>query len=163
MKRTVVAGFLLVILVEAWSVALPDRSLVGWAAGAALAILLLAMRWSLRSDDEADDRWSSSDDAAELLAQWRAETETLIRRADSTRLQWDRHLRPRLAREFAAATGHRQAGDPAAFHATGRMLFGEQLWQWVDPNNVATSAGRADEPGPGRAVLGEILERLERL
>ncbi|MHC9294810.1 hypothetical protein ACRCUN_20285 [Mycobacterium sp. LTG2003] len=163
MKRTVVGGFLLVMLVEAWSLALPDRTLVGWVTGAALAILLLAVRRSLRSDGEAGDRWSSSDDAAELLAQWKTETETLIRRADSTRLQWDRHLRPRLAREFAAATGHRQAADPAAFNATGRMLFGEQLWQWVDPNNVAGPAGRADEPGPGRAVLGEILERLERL
>lgn len=163
MKRTVAAGFLLMILLEAWAIALPGRKLVGVAAGLALAILLLAVRRALRADDEAGPGWSVSDDAAELLAQWRSETETLIRRADSTRLQWDRHLRPRLAREFAAATGHRQAGDPAAFHATGRMLFGEQLWQWVDPNNVAGSSARAGEPGPGREVLGEILKRLERL
>lgn len=166
MKRTVAAGFLLVIIVEAWAVALPDRNLVGLAAGAALAVLLLAMRWSLFSDDDGSDgEQSPSDDAAELLAQWKSETETLIRRADSTRLQWDRHLRPRLAREFAAATGHRQAGDPAAFHATGRMLFGDQLWQWVNPDNVASgrASGPADEPGPGRTVLGEILQRLERL
>jgi hypothetical protein len=122
------------------------------------------MRSSLREDDRQDTGAAPSSDAAELLQQWKSDTETLVRRADSTRLQWDRHLRPRLAREFAAATGHRQASDPAAFHATGRMLFGAQLWQWVDPDNVVSGmSGRADEPGPGRAVLGEILQRLERL
>ncbi|MGV0744723.1 hypothetical protein [Mycolicibacterium sp. XJ870] len=164
MKRMVLAGFLLVVLVEAWAVVLPDRSVIGWVAGAALAVLLVILRSSLREDRDKAGGQPSSNDAAELLAQWRSETETLVRRADSTRLQWDRHLRPRLAREFAAATGHRQAADPAAFHATGRMLFGAQLWQWVDPDNVVSGmAARADEPGPGRAVLGEILQRLERL
>lgn len=160
MKRMVLAGFVLVVLVEAWAVVLRDT--IGWAVGAALALLLFAVRWSLRDDDRAADRQPPADDAGELLAQWLTETGTLIRRADSTRLQWDRHLRPRLAREFASATGHRQATDPAAFHATGRMLFGEQLWQWVDPDNVASAAER-DGPAPGRAVLDEILQRLERL
>ncbi|TXI57587.1 hypothetical protein [Mycolicibacterium mageritense] len=160
MKRTVAAGFLLVLLVEVYAVlVLQDRSVVGWATGVAVAIVLGAMRWMLRDDD--DNPGPASDDAAELLAQWMSQTETLVRRADSSRLQWDRHLRPRLAREFAAATGHRQSGDPAAFAATGRMLFGAELWQWVDPNNVIAS--RAEEPGPGRAVLAEILQRLERL
>jgi hypothetical protein len=90
-----------------------------------------------------------------------SQTETLICRAESTRTDWDRHLRPRLAREFASATGQRQAKDPAAFIATGQMLFGPELWQWVDPDNVARKGG--DAPGPGRGVLDEILERLERV
>ena len=41
------------------------------------------------------------------------------------------------------------------------MLFGDELWAWVDPDNVA----RADkhEPGPGAAALDEILRRLEQV
>jgi hypothetical protein len=66
-----------------------------------------------------------------------------------------------LARRFAIATGQKQAKDPAAFDATGRMLFGAELWAWVDPNNVARTGGR--EPGPGRATLEEILDRLEKV
>jgi hypothetical protein len=159
-KRTAVVGFLFIGVVEGYAaLVVPERAMVGWVAGVAAAIVLWSMRLMLREDRQQTQ--PSSDDAAELLAQWMTQTETLVGRADSTRLQWDRHLRPRLAREFAAATGHRQTGDPAAFAATGRMLFGPQLWQWVDPNNV--SASQADQPGPGREVLAQILQRLERL
>jgi hypothetical protein len=66
-----------------------------------------------------------------------------------------------LARQFELATGHRQAKNREAFQATGRMLFGAQLWQWVDPQNVSRTGG--EEPGPGRAALDEILQRLERV
>jgi hypothetical protein len=66
-----------------------------------------------------------------------------------------------LARRFAITTGQKQSKDPVAFHATGRMLFGAELWAWVDPNNVAQTGGR--EPGPGRATLERILERLEQV
>ena len=95
----------------------------------------------------------------ESLRSWLSRTETLIHRSESTRADWDRHLRPMLARRFAITTGQHQAKDPAAFDATGQMLFGPQLWAWVDPNNVAQTGAR--EPGPGRATLAEILERLE--
>jgi hypothetical protein len=44
---------------------------------------------------------------------------------------------------------------------TGRMVFGDELWQWVDPSNVVRDKAR--EPGPGRTALYEILERLERV
>jgi hypothetical protein len=66
-----------------------------------------------------------------------------------------------LARQFELATGQRKARDPRAFEATGRMLFGPQLWQWVDPENVSRTGNR--EAGPGRAALDEILQRLERV
>ncbi len=163
MRKTVVAGLLLVVLVEVVAVLMPDRRVVAWGAGAAVAALLVALRWSLRDDADPEESDHAVDDAAELLGQWRSQTDMLIQRADSTRLQWDRHLRPRLAREFAAATGHRQAADPTAFVATGRMLFGPELWQWVDPDNVIGTGAAAEQPGPGRAVLDEILRRLERL
>jgi hypothetical protein len=95
------------------------------------------------------------------LDRWLSRTEILVNRAGSTRREWDRHLRPMLARQFEMATGQHQARDRAAFAATGRMLFGPQLWVWVDPDGIAPAAG--DEPGPGRAVLDEILARLERI
>jgi hypothetical protein len=66
-----------------------------------------------------------------------------------------------LARRYAIATGQRQAKNPAAFHSTGQMLFGSELWQWVDPNNVTRTGNR--EPGPGRAALEEILQKLEQV
>jgi len=96
-------------------------------------------------------------DAQESLQRWKAQTETMIRWADAGRAEWDRHLRPKLAREFLMATRQK---EPASVAAVGRIVFGDELWQWVDPHNVPT-AGR-DEPGPGRAALDEILRRLEQ-
>ena len=52
------------------------------------------------------------------------------------------YLRPKLARDFLAATRQK---EPAAVAAAGRLLFGEDLWQWVDPQNV--SPARRNEPG----------------
>ena len=87
----------------------------------------------------------------ESLRGWLSRTETLIHRSESTRTDWDRHLRPMLARRFAIATGQQQAKDPAAFHATGQMLFGAELWAWVDPNNVAQTGAARTRAGPGDA------------
>ena len=58
-------------------------------------------------------------------------------------------------------TGQRANKDPSTMAATGRMVFGDELWQWVDPSNVASTGGR--EPGPGRKALNDILERLEQV
>ena len=63
-----------------------------------------------------------------------------------------------LARRYEIATGQRQAKDPVAFLATGKMLFGHELWEWVNPNNVASNG--KNERGPGRVALEEILRRL---
>jgi hypothetical protein len=41
------------------------------------------------------------------------------------------------------------------------MLFGDELWQWVNPNNITRTGDR--EPGPGRGVLEEILRKLEQI
>jgi hypothetical protein len=98
-------------------------------------------------------------DPAETLRRWRAKTEILIARADSNRSDWDKYLRPMLARQFELAIGHRKTMDPRVFHATAIALFGEELWRWVDPDDVSRTG--AAEPGPGRAVLDDVLRRLE--
>ena len=157
MTRLVAGGLLIVVLIETLGfIAEPWLALP--AAGAALAGLVLLLGSRLAGDPVLDDGDARVDAAAEALQRWKAQTESMISRADTTRGDWDRHLRPRLAREFILATNQK---DPDAQQVTGRMLFGDDLWQWVDPHNV-TRTGR-DAPGPGRATLEEILRRLEQV
>jgi hypothetical protein len=146
MKRLIALGISVVLSAELAALSLHDRRFVLWAAGAAALFALVNAR---------------ANALEESLRSWLSRTQTLIHRSESTRVDWDRHLRPMLARRFAIATGQKQAKDRAAFDATGRTLFGAELWAWVDPNNVAHSGTR--EPGPGRATLQEILERLEQV
>jgi hypothetical protein len=161
MKKYVAAGVFVMVAVEFVALVMLDRELFLVASGLVAAIVLLAFRWLLVRETEPDLGAGSANDSAESLRRWLSRTETLISRSDSTRRDWDRHLRPMLARQFELATGHRQVKDPAAFQATGRMLFGAELWTWVDPQNVSRTGG--EEPGPGRAALDEILQRLERV
>ena len=130
------------------------------ASGTAMALVLLNIRRFLGQGMQP----AAAPDASDLtdsLRSWLASTETKIRWSDATRSDWDRHLRPMLALRFEVATGQRQAKDPAAFQATGEMLFGAELWQWVNPNNVTHTGDR--RPGPGRGKLEEILQRLEQV
>jgi hypothetical protein len=157
MKRLVALGVFVILSAELAALSLHDRRFVLWAAGAAALFALVSAR-QLLGDVEPPPA-AAPNALEESLRSWLSRTETLIHRSESTRADWDRHLRPMLARRFAITTGLNQAKDPAAFDATGQMLFGPQLWAWVDPNNVAQTGAR--EPGPGRATLAEILERLE--
>ena len=166
MKRSdaakwIAGGFCLVVAVEVVAIVMAHHRYVLMASGAAAAVVLLAGRRLLGGDSEPTPTERLNEQQAESMRRWISRTETMIRWANSTRADWDRHLRPRLAREFFMATGQRQGKDPAALQATGRIVFGDELWQWVDPSNVAY--GAAGEPGPGRGALEEILERLERV
>jgi hypothetical protein len=159
MKRLIALGILLIAGIELLALIVQERRLVLAGAGVALALVLLNIRRFLGHvvDPEADPE---SEDLGGLR-RWLSTTETTIRWSDSTRADWDRHLRPMLARRFEIATGQRQAKDPVAFLATGQMLFGPELWEWVNPNNVAI--GGKSEGGPGRAALEEILLKLEQV
>lgn len=154
MSRMFAGGFLAVLLAEivgllfGWRWALP----VG---GVALAAFALHVTGRLASTGNAEEPAQSA--ALESLQRWKSQTEELIRWADGTRGEWDRHLRPKLARDFLIATKQKES---LALASAGRLIFGEELWQWVDPQNV--SAARRGEPGPGRGALDEILRRLEQ-
>jgi len=161
MKKLVAVGVFVVVVVELMALAVLDRELILVATGAMVAVVLLAFRWFLARENNPDGSDLYTNDAAEALRRWLSRTETLISRSESTRRDWDRHLRPMLARQFELATGQRQAKDRAAFQATGKMLFGAELWAWVDPQNVSRTGG--EEPGPGRDALDEILQRLEQV
>lgn len=161
MKKLVGAAFLLVAGAELIALGAHDRRLILIVSGCALALALVAVRWQFAREAETGWEQTASDDAAESLRRWRSRTEILISRSEATRTDWDRHLRPMLARQFELATGQRRTRNSAAYHATGEMLFGPQLWEWVNPENVAR--GGTDKSGPGRATLDEILQRLERV
>ncbi|MUL75102.1 hypothetical protein [Mycolicibacterium sp. CBMA 226] len=160
MKRLAIVGVSLVVGAELMALLLGDRRGVAWVSVAAAVLVLLAVRRRLADRGPVPGE-SVANDAEESLRDWIVRTQTLIQWSESTRGDWDHHLRPTLAREFFMATGTQQSRDPAAMQATGRMVFGDQLWQWVDPQNVLRSA--RGEPGPGRVTLDEILHRLERL
>ncbi len=160
MKRLIALGVSVVLCAEITALSLHDRRLVLWVAGAAALFALVNVRQVLGHDIKPPPP-EIPNALEETLRSWLSRTQTLIRRSESTRADWDRHLRPMLARRFAIATGQKQAKDPAAFDATGRTLFGPELWAWVDPNNVSRTG--VSEPGPGRAMLEEILERLEQV
>src|SRR4029079_4226176 len=142
-------GLCLVIGVQVLAMLTPDRRFVLVIVGVAVALVLLAPRWSLvrgRGDEPAAP---SINDAEESLRRWLSRTETLISWSESTRSDWDRHLRPMLARQFGIATGQKQNKNPESFRTTGRMLFGDELWAWLDPDNVARTYKQG--PGPGRS------------
>jgi hypothetical protein len=160
MTRTLVLGICLIVGIELLALMQHDRRLVLAASGGALALVLLTVRRVLgrgmRAEPEAD-----SDDLGDSLRRWLSNTETTIRWSESTRVDWDRHLRPMLARRYEMTTGQRRSKDPVAYQAGGQMLFGAELWEWVNPNNVARTGDR--RPGPGRATLEEILRKLEQV
>jgi hypothetical protein len=142
MKRLIALGVLLIVGIELLALLVHDRRLVLAASGVALALVLLSVH-RLLTHPAAPDAEPVSDDLGDSLRRWLSATETTIRWSDSI------------------ATGQRQAKDPATFDSTGQMLFGTELWKWVDPNNVTRTGSR--EPGPGRGALEEILQKLEQV
>lgn len=156
MTRTLAGGFLAVLLAELVA------SMVGWrwalpVGGIALALFGLQLAGRLARGRHDGPDGPQSNEALESLLRWKAQTEEQIRWAEGTRGEWDRYLRPKLARDFLVST--RQKGADAVA-ATGRFVFGDELWPWVDPDNAV--AARRNEPGPGRDALDQILQRLEQ-
>ncbi len=160
MKRLIALGVCFIVGTELLALILHDRRFVLASSGIAAALVLLNIRRFLGHGIQPPAE-PDADDLGDALRRWLATTETTIRWSDSTRADWDRHLRPMLARRFEIATGHRQAKERTVFHASGQMLFGPELWEWVNPNNVTRTG--AHEPGPGRRTLEEILQRLEQV
>ncbi len=160
MKKLLALGICLIVGIELLVLIVRDQRFVLAASGIALALVLLNIRRLLGQGTQPAAEQDASD-LTDSLRSWLASTQTTIRWSDATRADWDRHLRPMLALRFEMATGQRQAKDRTAFEATGEMLFGAELWQWVNPNNVTHTGDR--RPGPGRGKLEEILQRLEQV
>lgn len=127
----------------------------------AIAVLFAAVMW-LSSHVEGVDRHARH---KEQPAATEVEPDSTLTQAASTvgwaegtRSDWDRHVRPVLAREFDNIVGARRSGTRSR-RETGELMFGPRLWPLVDPGGGFTSGLGA--PGPGRSALGEILEKLE--
>ena len=160
MKTLVVQGVLLVFVAEFAVLIAGQRHYLPWAAGIAIAVPVLGIRRLLANNGQTPVPPAPIDEPGESLRRWLANTEARIRWAESTRSDWDRRWRPILAGGFEVSSGQRRSKDPAAFSAAGRMTFGDELWPWVDPGNVAAAGDRG--PGPGRVVLEQILHRMEQ-
>lgn len=125
------------------------------AADVVAIVALLAWRLSLiprrpeesTVDDAPAPAPDTSIDRARATVDW----------ADGSRADWDRHVRPLLAREVAELLRARR--DPVA--PQGGRLLGPDLWPLVDPAQPFTA--EPDRPGPGRDGLARILDQLERL
>lgn len=162
-KGLVVIGVCLVLVAEFVVLSLPEHGVAAALPGIAVGLVLVGMCRQLRIAPGRTGGDDEPDDAGESLQRWVSRTESLIAWSQSSRTDWDRRVRPILARQFEMATkvNQRRLTDAAAFQSTGRMLFGDDLWYWVDPDNVARGGTR--EPGPGRQRLEAILHCLEQV
>src|ERR1700733_1359987 len=115
MKKLVALGVSVVLSAELVALSLHDRRFVLWAAGAAVLFALVNVRQVLGRDAEPSPP-AIPNALEESLRGWLSRTQTLIHWSESTRSDWDRHLRPMLARRFAITTGQKQAKHPGKFH-----------------------------------------------
>ncbi|MDO3651138.1 hypothetical protein [Nocardia mangyaensis] len=158
----IVTAIVVVVLIEVVLLRL-DRDVLPLAVALPVAVALATLLWSLRHRVVREEPLTEYIDngPAEMLGRWHARAEMLAARAEGTRADWDRHLRPLLAKEFELSTGLRVAKNRRATEAAGQLQFGPELWRWVDPANSALrdQTGRA----PGREALDEILRRLQTM
>lgn len=140
---------------------LVDREAVLQYSGVAVALAFMAVRWHLARGVKFEPAAGLDEDTRTPLSRWLDRTTSQISWSDSSRADWDRRVRPMLARQFELAIRQPKFRNPRAFDATGRGHFGDDLWAWVDPENISRTGTR--EKGPGRAVLNDIIECLERL
>ncbi|MGH3517827.1 MAG: hypothetical protein ACRDQ7_10520 [Haloechinothrix sp.] len=108
-----------------------------------------------RRTDRRGSEWTPTEGETDSSL---AHAEVVVSWAQGTRGDWDRHVRPVLAREFDNLVGSRRATTPST-RQTGRFLFGAELWRLVDPTERFTE--QRSRPGPGRRALADILDRLE--
>ncbi|MFC4124389.1 hypothetical protein [Nocardia rhizosphaerae] len=162
-RSAVVWSAVIVVLLLEVALVRMAREAVLLAVALPVAVALATLVWSMRHRVVREEPLTEYIDngPAEMLGRWHARAEMLTARADGTRADWDRHLRPLLAKEFELSTGLRVAKNRRATEAAGQLQFGPELWRWVDPANSALrdQVGRA----PGRAALDEILRRLQTM
>lgn len=133
--------------------ALPLASTVALLAGLALVIVHAGEQGRRRPGG------SEPDSPSPYLSRWQARAAMLADNADGSATDWDRRIRPYLAREFQLCLGHRAPGNAAERAELGMAHFGPQLWPWIDPGQTC----RTGETGPGRETFTAIVERMGRL
>ncbi|MBF6082346.1 hypothetical protein IU485_13355 [Nocardia cyriacigeorgica] len=130
--------------------ALPIAATVVLLAGLAVVVMHVAAGGRVRPD--------ASPPESPYLDRWQARAAMLVDNAEGSAADWDRRIRPYLAREFHLCLGHRATMTAVERAELGRTHFGPQLWQWIDPGQAARSGA-----GPGRETFTAIVERMGRL
>uniref|UniRef100_UPI002455D475 hypothetical protein n=1 Tax=Nocardia cyriacigeorgica TaxID=135487 RepID=UPI002455D475 len=152
----VVTAVLVVVVIELVTLGRAREATLA-AAGVPVAVALAWLVWSLlgRSGPREPDLPDEIENGpAEMLHRWHARAQMLAERADGTRADWDRYLRPLLAKEFELSAGVRVAKNRKAIEAAGIHQFGPELWRWVDPANseLGGQGGGAAGAGGGGGV-----------
>ncbi|MPY80386.1 MAG: hypothetical protein GEV04_18390 [Actinophytocola sp.] len=124
--------------------------------GIAVLVLIGATLWLVSRALPRAARQEPALDAADVDSTL-AHAQVTVSWASGTRQDWDRHVRPVLARQLDEVLGPRRGDDSR--RVAGELLFGPMLWPLVDPHDAFTT--RLDGPGPGRDALAAILDRLE--
>lgn len=127
------------------------------ASGVAVLVLIGSTLWVVSRALPRAARPTPAADAAESDSTL-AHAQVAVSWASGTRRDWDRHVRPVLARQLDEVLGPRRTSEDSR-RAAGELLFGPLLWPLVDPHDAFTT--RLDSPGPGRQALAAILNRLE--
>ena len=132
MKRLISLGVCLIVGAELLVLVVHDRRFVLVASGVALALVLLNIRRVVghASDPAAD---SDPDDLGDSLRRWLATTETTIRWSGPPG-RTGIGICVRCSRDGTKSLPAK--GKPRTrwhFTSTGRMLFGAELWEWVNP------------------------------
>jgi hypothetical protein len=119
------------------------------------AVAIIAWRAAIA----AGNRWSTVDNADPPPADSSVDrAKATIGWAEGTRADWDRHVRPVLARELTEVLRARRVPGETPI---GQRVLGAELWPLVDPSHPFTAD--LARPGPGRDGLARILDQLERL
>lgn len=125
---------------------------------AGLAVVLFAVEFATGGEWRTDRRTRGQTPAEDHRDSVLEHALVLVAWAEGSRQDWDRHVRPVLAREFEDRVGTRRSGAESV-RQTGEFLFGPDLWPLVDP--AARFTERLGADGPGRTSLERILDRLE--
>lgn len=81
--------------------------------------------------------------------------------AGGSQRHYDHITRPMLSRLLGAALEERHRLDISGHPEEARRLVGADLWSLIDPS--APQSDDSNAPGPDRAVLSRVVDRLEQL
>jgi len=167
-RREVAVAVVLALAISAAAWVLEGPAAAGFAALAAAALSLVALRALIEPGElpEAPHQSHELGPSTSFLGFWRTHSD--MGDATTSLSAWNSVLRPRLTNLLAARLSERHgislANDPEAARRvlTGGMRGRTDLWAWIDPRRQA-APGAGSLPGIPPRVLAALIDRLERL
>ena len=162
MKRHVAAGFCIVVTAELLALFAPDRGFILWISGTAMALVIFSIRRFVTQDVGSEPAEPNTDASASRCAAGYREP----RRYFTGRNPPDRTGTAICVRCWRDGSKWQPANDapkirqrstpPAECFSARKCGAGS-----IRKTSARQTGGR--EPGPGRAALEEILQRLEQV